>query len=107
MNVNYEATVTSSTPAKVWATIGGVRVYPDLTKDTVVKVDQEQTAGGVKYFRVVGKGWSKAEWFSYKVVDTNPPPVDPPPPPPPTGTKKVVKSTLFFDDNSTLDLFPK
>jgi GH25 family lysozyme M1 (1,4-beta-N-acetylmuramidase) len=94
--------------AKVWATIGGARVYPDVTANQSIKADAEQTVAGTRYIHLKSPiiGWSKAQWFSYHPVTTPPPDPDPEPDPPPAA-KAVVKGVLHFDDGSTQDLFPQ
>jgi hypothetical protein len=65
-----------TTTAKVWRTIGGERVYPDVTIGNPIRADAKQ--GEYLHLTAPVSGWSKAIWFQYLEV-VIPPPVEPPP----------------------------
>src|SRR3990172_481091 len=60
------------TTAKVWKSIGGERVYPDITIGTSIIADAKQ--GEYLHLTSPVIGWSKAVWYQYSIVDTPPPP---------------------------------
>jgi len=70
---NYTGKCT--TTAKVWKSIGGERIYPDVTLGAPIKADGKQ--GEYLHLTSPIVGYSKAVWFQYSEVTT------PPPPPPP------------------------
>jgi lysozyme len=73
---NYQGTCKTS--AKVWRTIGGERVYPDVAVGQTIAADAKQ--GEYLHLTSPTAGWSKALWFNYEPATELPPP--PPPPAP-------------------------
>ena len=66
--------VSSSEPAKVWKSIGGARVYPDLVKGTRVTISALQG----DYLVFLNGNVSKKIWFKF-ISDIEPPSPDPEP----------------------------
>ncbi len=96
---NFEGKCIAVDPAKVFSSIGGPRVYPDIKKDTSIKADVEQIASGVKYLHLTSPviGWSKALQYEYHLVES----VPLPPPAP------VDEYILYFKDGNVRKFIPE
>jgi len=86
------------TTAKVWKSIGGERVYPDVTIGTAITADAKQ--GEYLHLTSPVVGWSKAIWYQYSEVS------EPPPPPPPTGIIKTHDIEVYSDGSVKIDGSP-